>query len=937
MHIRLAKSVTALTFFIIITLQVALGQEKAKLVGKVTDKDTGEELIGASVTVVGLNIGGLTNVDGEYMLMLPPGRYDIRVSYVGYQTLVVKNVEVREGQTNRQDVQLKVEASVTEEIVVEASVSAATEGALLVQRRKSSSISDAISAEQIRRTPDSDAAETVKRITGVSVVSGKYVYVRGLGERYSSTQLNGGNIPSPEPEKKVVPFDIIPASLIESITTIKTFLPDQPGNFAGGLVKIKTKEFPDEFQLTFSASGSFNNRAHFRSDVLTYPGSPTDWLGFDNGLRRLPSGLPTTLESRAIPTRGPQRAAIARLFNNGVFDPRIGTFGPNQGYSLAFADQVNIGIPVGYIASITYSSDAVFKDNLEIFFPNAAAPTDPTVSRYQYRGQMSLYTVNLGGIMHFNFRLDDNNKIGLKGTYNRSLEDETRTARGIDIFYEPSQESVSSRLRLLERELLSTQITGNHYLGWLAKAELDWMFQYATAGRNEPDNRETLLSGTSDEDLTIQQFRNQRFYANLFDRQFDGFFNLSIPFTQWDNLKSKLKLGGLFLQKNRRFEARRFSYRPLNFAAIRGVRPDELFTPERIERGDIEFIDDTFPSDAYTAVERTLAGYVMLELPLFTQFRFVGGVRVENNFLNADAFFGPPASPIPISGGFNQTNFLPSLNLIYSIGEEMNFRAGFSYTVAQPEMRELAPFRFDDYVSSTYGNPFLEQTRITNLDFRWEWFPRFGELIAVSVFYKDLIKPLERIVLDEIGTVPIFSTINGKEARNFGAEFEIRKSLDFIAEPLRDFSINLNLTLVRSNIVPPDELVLYNETIGKQVTAAPPSLRFERPLQGQSDYVLNVALGYQNIENGINVLLLYNIVGRRIIQLSGSQFILDNFYEEPRNQVDLAVSKSFGRNFTIKLIAKNLLDDRFLTTILGRTAERFNTGRVLGLSFTYNL
>jgi hypothetical protein len=257
-------------------------------------------------------------------------------------------------------------------------------------------------------------------------------------------------------------------------------LPDQPGNFAGGLVKIKTKEFPDEFQLSFNASGSYNNRAHF-TNVLTYPGSPTDWLGFDNGLRRLPSGLPTTLESRAIPTRGPQRAAIARLFNNGVFDPRIGTFGPNQGYSLAFADQVNIGIPVGYIASITYSSDAVFKDNLEIFFPNAAAPTDPTVSRYQYRGQMSLYTVNLGGIMHFNFRLDDNNKIGLKGTYNRSLEDETRTARGIDIFYEPSQESVSSRLRLLERELLSTQITGNHYLGWLAKAELDWMFQYATA------------------------------------------------------------------------------------------------------------------------------------------------------------------------------------------------------------------------------------------------------------------------------------------------------------------------------------------------------------------------------------------------------------------------------------------------------------------------
>jgi TonB-dependent Receptor Plug Domain. len=202
MCFRLAKRLIALAIFLTVVSQVALGQEKAKLVGKVTDKDTGEELIGASVTVVGLNVGTLTNVDGEYMLMLPPGRYDIRVSYVGYQTLVVKNVEVREGQTNRQDVQLKVEASVTEEIVVEASVSAATEGALLVQRRKSSSISDAISAEQIRRTPDSDAAEIAKRITGVSVVSGKYVYVRGLGERYSSTQLNGGTSPALNQKRK---------------------------------------------------------------------------------------------------------------------------------------------------------------------------------------------------------------------------------------------------------------------------------------------------------------------------------------------------------------------------------------------------------------------------------------------------------------------------------------------------------------------------------------------------------------------------------------------------------------------------------------------------------------------------------------------------------------------------------------------------------------
>ncbi|KER10410.1 MAG: hypothetical protein HY22_04890 [[Candidatus Thermochlorobacteriaceae] bacterium GBChlB] len=917
----------------IFAAQDAIAQTKAKLVGKVTDKDSGEELIGASVTLIGKGSGSLTNVDGEYTILVEPGTYDIRISYVGYQQ-VIKQVKVVAPVT-RQDVQLKTEQVQAEEIVVQADIGQSTENALLTQQRKSSSISDAISAEFIKKTPDSDAGEAAKRVTGISVVGGKYVFVRGLGERYSSTQLNGINIPSPEPEKKVVPFDIIPANLLDNMVTLKTFLPDQPGNFAGGLVKIKTKEFPDEFQFNVGVSGGFNNRAHF-VNILDYPGSATDWLGFDNGSRALPRGLPSIEELKATSTRGQERARVAGLFNNGVFEPRLGTYAPNQSYSIAFADRLDIGVPLGYIASLTYSSDATYKDQ-EIVFPLGAAPADPNVFRYQYNAQTSLYTVNLGGILHFNVRLDDNNKLGLKGTYNRSAEDETRSSTGVDILVFPDLQTRSTRLRFLERELFSAQLVGNHYLGWLGKAEFDWTLQYATAARNEPDNRETLFAGEEGSAFSLQNFRNQRFFASLFDRQYDVIGNLSFPFTQWDGLKSKFKIGGLYSTKSRAFDARRFSYRAINFGNIFGIQPDRLFTPEQVAAENIEFVDDTQTSDAYTARETTSAGYLMLELPLTGQLRFVGGVRVENNTVNADANRGPFNAPEVVNGGFNVTNILPSVNFIYSVGEQMNFRAAFSQTVAQPEMRELAPFRFDDYVSSTLGNPFLEQTRILNFDLRWEWFPRFNELIAISVFYKDLLKPLERIILDDIGTNPFYTTINGQEAQNVGAEFEVRKSLDFLTSALKDFSVSVNLTLVRSRITQGDRLVIYNESIGRQESPLPPSLRLERPLQGQSDYVFNATLGYFNQDAGITATLLYNIVGRRIVQLSGSQFILDNFIEEPRNQLDFSASKSFGRNFTIKLNVKNIIDDRYLTTILGRTAERYNIGRIVSLSLSYQL
>lgn len=942
MHFRIANNAFALILFFItvIGLQVGLGQEKVRLVGKVTDKDTGEELIGASVTVVGLNLGAVTNVDGEYSFFLPPGKYDIRVSYVGYQTLV-KNVEVKAGQTNRQDIQLKVEASVTEEIVVEASISNATDAALLTQQRKSNAVSDAISAEFIKKTPDSDAGEAAKRITGVSLVGGKFVFVRGLGERYNNTQINGANLPSPEPEKRIVPFDIIPANVIENIVTIKTFLPDQPGTFAGGTVKIRTKEFPDEFTLVLSAGAGFNPNAHFR-EIPKYSGGRLDFLGIDDGTRRLPDNFPSRIVTPAQEIEG------ARLLSSGVFFPTDRAFAPNQNYVMTFADQFNLGeLPIGYILSLNYSNDVTYRRKA-IFFPSA----EEDVPQFAFDEQNSLFNVNWGGIFNMSLRVDENNKFGFKNLYNRVMEDETLLAFGVKAL---SNDSVrSSRLRYVERSLFSTQITGTHFLNWLARTEIEWLGAYSKATRLEPDNRETAY--IRDAVTTIYNFdnsagRNLRFFSDLSDEAWEGKLDFTVPFLQWDNLKSKIKFGGAYNTKRRNFSARRFTYQLGSAGAlgVQGKQPDELFTAENVERGLLQLQEATLGVDTYSASEVVSAGYVMTELPIFSTLRFIGGVRLEQNKLDLNSVDGLGAAAVPVTAGFDRLNILPSLNLIYSPIEAINFRLAFSQTIAQPELREFAPFRFDDYRTSTFGNPFLQQTQIQNYDFRFEWYPRVAELFAISAFYKVLDKPIERVRLARIvGSSLALTVINSRKATNFGAEFEIRKRLDWLYEPLKNFTFSLNVAFINSQIEIEDTKVFFPAGAagarGSELDISRDDYTNPtRPMQGQSPFIVNANLAYENSEIGFSAILLYNIVGRRISEVGVRQGAgagigdqNQDTYEEARNQLDLSIAQRLFKNFSLKLNLRNILDDRFLFTVGKKEAERYRTGQAISLTLSYS-
>ncbi len=940
------KSITITSLFLSLTLfagafavQEVAAQSKAKLIGKVTDKESGEELIGVSVTVVGRSAGALTNVDGEYSLLIEPGTYDVRFSYVGYQ-LVVKQVTVKEPFT-RQDVQLKTENVQAEEIVVQAEIATATEAALLAQQRKSLSVSDAISAEQIKRTPDSDAGEAIKRVTGVSLVGGKFVFVRGLGERYSNTQINGVSVPSPEPEKKIVPFDLISTNMIENMITIKTFLPDQPGNFGGGLVKIRTKEFPDEFQLNVNVSGGLNSITHFRDNLPNYRGGRWDFLGFDDGTRRLRSGLPNL---GLVTTTRQDQLVVANSLDR-TFFPSQGGYGPNYGYNAAMGGQIQLGEkPLGYIASVNYGADATFKE-LDILFPGVGQITPGSgdnVPNQTFLSRVASYNVAWGALLNFSFRADENNKLGLKSTFNRTAEDETILAFGTRALANDSVRS--SRLRYVERSLFSSQLSGNHFINALARSEFEWIVAYATAVRSEPDNRETAYIRGSDGAYRFDNGagRNLRFFSDNNDRILEGKFDWTIPFKQWEDLNAKVKFGALGNVKNRNFEARRFTYRdPFGKAVASRLPAEQFFVPERVADSTLNIEDATVITDSFTAEENTTAGYAMIEIPIVQKLRFIGGARVERNRFTISYPFRDGVDIRTETGGFDQTNILPSLNLIWSPSEEVNLRLAFSETVAQPELRELAPFRFDDYRTSTFGNPFIVQTIINNYDIRLEWYPRPGEYIAVSGFFKTFDKPIERVQLFGIvqGTLIQNSAINAKSAVNFGGEFELRKRLDVLTPALSNFSVSINVSVLNSNISLPDEVTLFDisatDPKKQELKIASEGFFFSknRPLQGQSPYIINASLGYDDREIGLSATLLYNIVGRRII-LVGGQGIPDAF-EEPRNQLDFSLAKSFGKVQT-KFSVKNILNDRFLQTIGPFNSERYFIGQNFSLAFSYN-
>ena len=912
-------------------------QQVVKVTGTVVDEDTQIPIAEVSIRVVDTQIRVKTDETGAFSLELPSGTYKIHASAPFYNTFVITDFQVSIDATPAPlEIKMTPQVVKLDAIKLPVRLSQASERGLLEKRMRSSRIEDSISTEEISRLPASSAGEAIKRVTGVSIVGGRYVFVRGLGERYSNTLLNNVEIPSPEPNRRVVPMDIFPASLLASLQTVKTFSPDQPGGFAGGSVQVFTKDFPEELTMSLSMSSGFNTQAT-GEDGLTYPGGNLDFLGFDDGSRDLPGIVQNRAAALPIRERGrftplgftPEEIQeFGQSFSN-VWSPERRQVPINQSYKFSLGNSNKIfGKEFGYLGVISYGNSHSYGTQVRNAFRIGLNETLSPVTAYDI--ERTGNEVEWGSVLNTSLRFSPQHLLSIKTLFTHTAEDETRTWEGFNA--DRNTDMRSTRLRYVERQLFSGQVAGMHDFNFgepvleeeakRPNVSMEWRLTYSRASRDEPDTRENIYEDRGDGTYTFRDVTHSgsRFFFDLEDDEYNARLDWKVPL----GAEGLFKFGGLLRDRARTFDVRRFRFLPsdqVDATVNLSDPPEILFQTQNIAPRVFELRESTRSTDNYLAAHNIYSSYLMLDLPITTKWQVMTGVRLESSDQTVTTYDPFSASRKAIEANLETLDWLPGMNVTYRLTERMNLRLAASRTITRPDFRELAPFEFTDFVGgrTVLGNPDLERTQINNFDFRWETFPQIGGILAVSAFYKRFQKPIEQIVQPQAEVRITYENAEG--ANNYGLELEARQNLGILTEALRQFSINTNAALISSQVVLPED-------VGIQTSS-------ERPLQGQCPYIVNVSIGFEDPNWGISSAIAYNIFGRRLSEV-GNHGVPD-VYEQPRGQLDASFSRTVANYFKFSVSAKNLLDPDVHFKQGEEPYVRYKLGRAFSFGISYNL
>ncbi len=929
--------------------------------GKIVDASTGEALIGANVFLTGTTTGTITDFAGNFSLNdVIAGSVSVTASYISYETQVFETVEVHAGDVVILNANLNLSTQQIEEVVVKARRREQTEAAILVMKKKMPSVLDGISSQQISRMGDSDAASALKRVTGVSVEGGKYVYIRGLSDRYSNTTLNGAQLPGLDPEKNTVQMDLFPSNIIENLIVYKTFSPDLPGNTTGGLVNIETKDFPERFTLQVSAGLGYNPQANLRDDFLSYEGGSSDALGMDDGTRAIPTEVLTMTENGQLPNiyfgEDEKLGEISRGFNKLMDNTEISSF-LDQSYSFSVGNRTSLlGRDLGFNLSASYSREyEMYQDGFDGKY-SLAGPDSPAPKR-EVSDNFGSETALWSGLANVSYKINHNNMIGTTLIHNQSGIKGSRYNIGIG-HVPDTEDIIEQKLSWLERTISAYQMKGKHVIGGLNNGTIDWLASYSTATQDEPDLRffymdydyipiyddDGNLVGEEPGDYSVR-LNNlpARFYRKMEETNIDIKLNYTQPFRLGER-NARVKVGGFYIDKERVSHENKFVISKQGGYHFDGTAADYLNDENIISEPyqfNVAYYTNSNLTDAansYNGLESVAGGYGMVDLPLSEYFRIMTGVRIEStdmfveNLVDTLLFTSEMEKKNYSSGGFEGADILPSINVIYSPLENMNFRIGYGRTVARPVFRELAPYAAYDFKAGMrkVGNPDLEKTKVDNVDFRWEWYVRPGEIISVSAFYKYFRNPIELRDKEEASN-PEIHYENIDNSNLYGLEFELRKRLDFV-EALRNFSVGANVTLVKS-------VVLEDSTRLASARQIDPSWPDRRPMFGQSPYVINSYLNYHHFEKGWDLNLGFNVSGEKLVLVNKAA--TPDIYEQPFPMLDFNISKQFSSGISLKLSADNLLNPTFEQTYdFGSSTGYFRqhkTGRQFSVTLTYRL
>lgn len=863
------------------------GAQTLKLSGKVAN-ERNEPLPGVSVKITGSGAGVSTDVEGRFTLNLSTGKkYELEFSAIGYESKTITDVDVTSGQVNELNIVLALKIKTGEGVTVKTTSSARKEtvNSAIAFQKNTNTVAQIISAETIRRSPDKNTGEILKRVPGTSIQEGRYLVVRGLSDRYNQAMLNGILLSSTEPDRKTFSFDIFPAAVIDNIVINKAFVPEYPGEWAGGLVQVNTKDIPSGNFFNVQVGTGFNTNT-VGNGLYKYKGSNLDFLGFDNKVRALPDNFPTKTVFSSLPDN--EKAALAAKFPNN-WAVNKATPGPNESFQAGGGFTGNLfHKKAGGIISLTYNRSLRHYEFRNSFFSinnNLASPD------FVYNTDKYTAEVLWGGIANFSLQLNNNNKISVKNLFNVNSSNYSSLRNGFEYL------SVNTQVRARElgmrtNTFFNTQIAGEHnFPSW--KTKLNWYGSFNILDQYVPQQRrsEYLLNETTGQyEARISTGQSQKsgsiFYSNLSDYIYTAGGDLAKNFDLFGK-KQSVKGGYFFQVKDRLYDARPF-YVKLFDNSLKTLPEEQLFTPANFTSGKLGF--DEFVGNQYRYMANSIlnAGYIQFDNLLTNKLRAVWGVRVED----FDQLIGSVKQSDSRHVHSEVRDFLPALNLTYKLGSKTNIRLSGSQTVIRPEFRELTAVAFYDFElgATVLGNSTLKRTKVSNADLRYEIYPRAGELLTVGLFYKYFDGPIE-ISFNQsgAGSSNTFNYLNAGNATGYGAEFEIRKKLDF-SEPLKNFTFSSNLSYIYNRVK------FENKTL-------------DRPMQGQSPYMINAGLQYDLEKSGITSTLLFNEIGRRIAYVGNDQY--PAIWEAPRPLLDFQFAKKIIKNKgELKLNVSDILNTR---------------------------
>ncbi|MEM7161317.1 MAG: TonB-dependent receptor [Bacteroidota bacterium] len=942
----------SLLFFTFMCFAFALSAQKGKLRGVISDAKNGETLIGATAVKKGTTIGAATDFEGNYSLELEPGIHTIEFAYISYATKTVTDIEIKAGEVTLLDIQLSTEVEQIDEVVITAKQIRNTENALISVQKKSGNVMDGISSQTFRKTGDSDAGQALKRVPGVSVQNGKHVFVRGLGDRYTKTIFNSMSIPGLDPDRNAVQVDLFPTNLIDNIIVYKTFSPDLPGDFSGGIVDISTKDFPERKTFSFRYGTSYNPAMNLQSDFLGYEGGATDLLGFDDGTRELPIN---PLRDIPDPTLlDPLLERMTSSFNPTMAAAKQNNF-LNQSFGLSYGNQFEKEkVTLGFNAALNYALNYSYYDNIEFGFYIKQANSANTqlenseVRRGELGREDALWSALVGGSLKTK---NSSFALNIFTTQNATSEASQRIARNFEQTSEDLQEDV---LTFTQRSLRNAILTGKHHF---EKFDLSWRNSFTLSRVYDPDFRITGIA--VGEDTTLNPGaggRIDRFYRDLNEWNENLRVDLEFPFELKNGEESKIKIGAADSYKERDYEILQYNFKFRNPLQVQ-IQPDAnwFFQPENIwntATGNGTYLVNS-PIDSanvFSARQNIFAAYAMNELPLNRQLKAIYGLRIEKTdmFYTGQDQSGNRLDDIKT---LDILTALPSANLVYQIGENTNLRASYNKTLARPSFREKSNAQIFDPISKVtfIGNIDLTETNINNFDLRWETFPNIGEIISVSAFYKTFDGHIEIVAFEQ--ALDNVQPINSGNSIVYGAELEIRKNLNFLSDSTNSFSIGSNISIVNSELditsvqlpSPGGDAVVdseYNIRIDNARDGE--NVSDTRDMAGQAPYLINAYLNYGNSESDINANLSYNVQGKTLSVVGIGR--APDIFLLPFHSLNARVSKNLGKEkrSNLSFSVQNILDAKTQRVFQSfqaddRIASYFEEGRRFGLTYRYTI